>query len=198
MNFRSGALLLVLLASYACRAEPPAAVQGCSTCHGANGIAGQPGTPHLSGQLPAFLRDAMQAYANGDRPTSIEQHKTFPAREVDSMAQFYGKQNNATRPKQETDPAVVARGEKIYGNRCADCHIDSGRDSDKDAPLVAGQDKKFLAEQALLFKSGGRKFPFMMDDSYRDLADEDLAAVAEYFASQEQSAPAGKKRRKRQ
>lgn len=200
MNYRCGAFLLVLLTSLTCRADPSAAIQDCGTCHGANGIAIKPGTPHLNGQLPAFLRDAMNAYANGSRPTAIEQHKAFPVAEVDSMAQFFSSQNGAARPKQETDPAIVAKGEKIYGNRCADCHIDGGRDSDKDAPLLAGQDKKFLAEQTLLFKSGGRKFPFMMDDSYRGMSDGDLAAVAEFFASQEQFAPTTKKakRSKRQ
>jgi len=200
MNHRSGALVLALLASFACRAEPPASIQSCSTCHGTNGIASESGTPHLNGQLPAFLRDAMKAYANGSRPTAVEQHKTFPLSEVEAMAQFYGEQKDVARPKQDADRTILAKGEKIYGNRCADCHIDDGRDSDKDAPLVAAQDKEFMTTQALLFKSGVRKFPFMMDDSYRGLSNEDLAAVAEYFAAQDQFGSAGekKKRRKRQ
>ncbi|MBI4985824.1 MAG: hypothetical protein HZC24_10925 [Rhodocyclales bacterium] len=192
-----GCLLAALLACGTAGVAAAEAWQPCDACHGANGVAGQAGTPHLNGQLPAFLGEAMRAYADGSRPTSVAQHKTFPADAVAAMAQFYGAQTNAQRPRQHTDAARVGRGEKIYGNRCVDCHGDSGRESDKDAPLVAAQDKEFLAAQTLLFKSGVRKFPFLMDDAYRGLADDDLTAVAEYFAAQEQFAPAGKKKRRR-
>lgn len=138
----------------------------------------------------------MTAYAGGSRPTEISQHKTFPLADSGAMASFYGRQKGATRPKQELDPTIVVKGEKIYNNRCIDCHADGGRESDKDAPLVAGQNREFMVEQALLFKRGKRKFPFMMDDSYRGLSDEDLAAVAEYFAAQEQFSPQGGKKKK--
>jgi sulfide dehydrogenase cytochrome subunit len=187
---------LMLLSGLVCHAET-ASWPACAGCHGANGIASQPRTPHLNGQLPAFLVHAMQSYANGTRPTEVSEHKTFPPIEFEGMAKFYGSQGALPRPTQASDPAVVARGEKIYGNRCADCHGDSGRESDKDAPLMAAQDKAFMAAQAFLFKTGVRKFPFLMDDAYRDLSDDDLAAVAEYFSVQDQLAPAGGKKRKR-
>lgn len=190
-------MLLALLAGFACRADPAEAVRVCADCHGLNGVAVQPKTPHLNGQLPVFLSDAMKAFANGSRPTVISQHKSFPAAEVEALAAFYGSQRDAVRPKQAVDPAVVARGEVIYGNRCADCHGDSGRESDKDAPLMAAQEKEFMAAQALSFKAGTRKFPFLMDDAYRGLTDADLAAVAEYFAAQEQFPAAGTKKRRR-
>jgi cytochrome c553 len=197
MNLRTRLFLATLLTSPACHAEPPAAIEVCGTCHGANGVATQPRTPHLNNQSPAFLGDTMKAYANGSRPTAVPEHKTFPADEIEAMATFYRSQKGAIRPVQETNPAVVAKGQTIYTDRCANCHVDSGRDSDKDAPLVAAQNKEFLAAQSRLFKTGARKFPFMMDDSYRDLTDDDLAAVAEYFAAQEQFAPVGDKKKRR-
>lgn len=198
MSRRTRTFLLALLASLPCHAESPATIQTCSTCHGVNGVASQPRTPHLNNQLPAFLGDAMKAFASGNRPTAVPEHKTFPVGEIDAMAKFYSSQKGAVRPVQQTNPAVVARGRKIYDDRCADCHIDSGRDADKDAPLVAAQNKEFMTVQALLFKTGARKFPFLMDDSYRNLTDEDLAAVAEYFAAQDQVASVTAKKRRRQ
>lgn len=189
-------LSTLLLSGSACAAEPPGAIQPCVACHGSNGIAVQPHTPHLNGQLPVFLKAAMQAYADGSRPTAVDQHKTFPEQEIEAMAQHYAGQA-AARPKQDIDPALVARGETLYGNRCAECHGDAGRESDKDAPLVAAQDKTFMAAQALLFKRGARKFPFMMDDAYRGLSEADLTAIAEFFAAQEPIAPPGNKKKKR-
>lgn len=197
MNTKTTLLLLALFGSASCHADTPAAIHGCVACHGDVGVARQPKTPHLNGQLPLFLTDAMKAFAAGTRPTAISQHKMFPAGELEAMAAFYAAQKTAPRPRQSTDPAQVAKGEKIYGNRCAECHVDSGRESDKDAPLMAAQEKEFLVSQTLLFKSGARKFPFMMDDSYRGLSDDDLAAVAEYFSAQEQFSAAGEKKKRR-
>lgn len=196
-NLRGGLLLLALLAGAACGTEPPATIQSCLTCHGVNGVASQPKTPHLNGQLAAFLGAAMQAYASGSRPTDIVQHKSFPSGDTAAMAAYFSSQKDAIRPKQETDPLIVAKGQKIYNDRCAECHMDDGRDADKDAPLMAAQNKEFLAAQTLLFKSGARKFPFMMDDSYRGLSEPELTAVAEYFAAQEQFAPPGGKKKRR-
>lgn len=196
-TLRRGLLLLALLAGTARGAEPPAAIQPCLSCHGANGVASQAKTPHLNGQLAEFLSAAMQAYANGSRPTEISQHKSFPSGDRAAMAAYFSEQKEAIRPRQETDPLIVAKGLKIYNDRCAECHMDNGREADKDAPLMAAQNKEFLAAQTLLFKSGARKFPFMMDDSYRGLSEPELTAVAEYFAAQDQFAPPGGKKKRR-
>lgn len=173
------------------------ALQICATCHGPNGVSSQPKTPHLNGQLPASFIDAMQTYAKGSRPTAIAEHKTLAADQFDGAAKFYAAQKSFARPKSATDPAMVLKGEKIYLNRCMDCHLDNGRDSDKEAPLIAAQEVEFLVAQTLAFKTGARKFPFLMDDAYRGLSDEELASAAHYFSAQEQMAPpaVGKKKR---
>ena len=92
---------------------------------------------------------------------------------------------------------MVEKGRTIYDNRCADCHVGSGRDSDGESPLLAGQDLNFLVTQTIAYKSGARKFPFMMDRAYRGLTDEELTSVAHYFAAQDLNTPplTGKKKR---
>jgi sulfide dehydrogenase cytochrome subunit len=198
---RSGIAVLALLTAVTCRAEPmaPAALQACTDCHGANGVAAKAGTPHLNGQLQEFLAQAMSRFSSGRRSTAVPQHKALAPADVDAVAAFYASQKAAARPSQKIDAAVSARGERVYNERCADCHVDAGRDSDKDAPLLAGQEKEFLVAQTLLFKTGARKFPFKMDDAYRGLSDDDLKAVAEYFAAQSPvaaEAPGKKKHRR--
>ncbi len=191
-------LVLSLLTHVPAHSEPlEAALQSCNTCHGANGVSAQAKVPHLNGQLAASFVDAMQSFAKGSRPSSVPEHQRLPAEQLAGAGKFYETQKTAPRPKQVTDAAMVTRGEKNYANRCADCHVDNGRESDKDAPLLAAQDLEFLVAQTLAFKTGVRKFPFLMDDAYRGLSDDDLASVAHFFAAQDQVAPAapGKKKR---
>lgn len=174
------------------------ALQACVQCHGDKGVSSQPGTPHLNGQLPAYFSEAMAAFAKGTRPTAVAQHKDFSAEQVAAAAKFYANEKATPRPKQNVDPVLVAKGEKIHANRCMECHPDNGRDSDKDAPYMAGQELEFLVTQTLAFKTGVRKFAFLMDDAYRGLTDEELAAVAHFFAAQDLlAAPAEKKRRRK-
>jgi sulfide dehydrogenase cytochrome subunit len=187
--------LLAMIQGVAC-AEPPASAATCIECHGAAGIAVQPKTPHLNGQLAEYLVDTMAAFAAGSRPTAVAQHKTFAAADAPAMAAFYAGQKGVARPVQATDAALAAKGEKLYNDRCVNCHVDNGRDSDKEAPLLAAQEKESLLAQTLAFKAGRREFPMRMDNAYRDLSDEDLAAIVEFFVAQPEVAPGKKKRRR--
>ena len=80
----------------------------------------------------------------------------------------------------------MAKGEALYKRRCADCHPNNGRESKRDAPLLAAQNLDYLMEQKRAFVSGKRQFVFLMDDAFRGLSLADLDSVAHFFASQEQ------------
>lgn len=169
----------------------------CVACHGTDGVAKQRSVPHIDGQQQDYLSDAMRAFAQDTRKTAVEAHRRMPAADVKLMAAHYASRK-ITRPRPVTDPALVARGEALYNNRCADCHMDNGRESDKDAPLMAAQDLDYLIRQTAAYRGGARRFPTMMDDAYRGLSEADLASVAHFFASQDPLVPAagGRKRRK--
>jgi cytochrome c553 len=192
----AAALLLGPAAAWAQEQPTTAPISTCIDCHGANGIAIDPATPHLNGQPAALLTNMMDSFRRGARPPKVRIHREIPAADVGPLASHYAQQK-AQRPKSATRPELVARGETLYQNRCADCHLDNGRESDKEAPLVAAQDVNYLITQTLAFKAGERKFPFLMDGSYRDLSDEDLTAIAHFFAAQDQVAPLTGRRRRR-
>ena len=197
MNWLLGVAFLFGPALAWAQEQPTTApISTCIDCHGANGIAIDPATPHLNGQPAALLTNMMDSFRRGARPPKVRIHREIPAADVAPLASHYSQQK-AQRPKSATRPELVARGETLYQNRCADCHLDNGRDSDKEAPLVAAQDVNYLIAQTLAFKTGERKFPFLMDGSYRDLSDEDLTATAHFFATQDQVAPPTGRRRKR-
>jgi cytochrome c553 len=196
MHWLLAAALLLGPALALAQEKPAAPISTCIDCHGANGIAIDPATPHLNGQPEALLINMIETFRRGTRPPKVRIHREIPAADVALLASHYSQQK-AQRPKSATRPELVARGETLYQSRCADCHLDNGRDFDKEAPLVAAQDVTYLIAQTLAFKKGDRKFPFLMDGSYRDLSDEDLTATAHFFAAQDQVAPQTGRRRRR-
>jgi cytochrome c553 len=174
--------------------------QHCVACHGIDGVATQPGIPHLNGQQDTYLIDSITRFQRGRRPTDVGDHvpKTLDADQIDQIAKHYS-ETKAVRPKQETDPDKVARGEVVYRNRCADCHGDNGREADKDAPLVAAQNLDYLVKQSALFVGGKRRFGFLQDQAFKGLSEDELVSAVNFFASQEQYPPAqptGKNKRR--
>ncbi|MCM2288420.1 MAG: c-type cytochrome [Sulfuritalea sp.] len=192
-----GAALLWGAPPAAAQEKPVAAlISGCVDCHGADGIATKPDTPHIDGQLVGPLTNMITSFQQEKRPTKVKMHRDIAATDVAPLARHYAEQK-AKRPESATKPELVARGETLYQNRCASCHIENGRDSDKEAPIMAAQKPDYLIAQMLAFKSGERKFPYLMDDAYRGLSDEDLTAIAHFFAAQDQIAPQQGRRRRR-
>ena len=45
--------------------------QMCATCHGANGLAVAPNTPHLAGQPEPYLVEQLKAYRSGKRAHEV-------------------------------------------------------------------------------------------------------------------------------
>lgn len=193
-------ILLLIFAAPLARGQtvPEVIPAQCAGCHGEDGISSQPGLPQLNGQLESYLIDSMVKFQKGTRPTEVPNHipKTVDRASIELVAKHYAA-SKAVRPKQETDPDKVARGEIVFRNRCADCHMDNGRDADKDSPLMAGQDLAYMISQSRLFVSGKRKFGFLQDEAFKGLSDEELDAAAVFFASQEQFAPKGGKKKRR-
>ena len=189
MFIRTFFLLCCALVSQAAVAAPPVVdvlTKPCSECHGLAGVSGVAKTPHLNAQLPGYLEEDIAALAKGGRVSNIPNHvpSTWTGPEIAAVAKFYAA-SKAPRPVQVTDPELVAKGFAIYKGHCVDCHPDNGRQSDHDAPLMAGQNLEYIMEQTRLFVSGKRKFAFMMGDAFRGLSPADLDAVAHFFASQD-------------
>jgi cytochrome c553 len=56
------------------RADPQAGrqkAQMCATCHGPQGLATMPNTPHLAGQPEVYLSEQLKAYRGGKRTHDI-------------------------------------------------------------------------------------------------------------------------------
>lgn len=176
-----------LAGSVALAATPDVLTQACVQCHGTDGVGSAVKMPHLNGQLVDYLEETIGALAQGDRKSSINNHvpKSWSRQEIAAVAKYYSTSKGA-RPAQTINTEKVAAGRQIYLKRCAECHPDSGRQSEHDAPLMAAQNLEYLIEQAQEFVTGKRKFVFMMDDAFRGLSAAELESVAHFFASQDQ------------
>lgn len=192
---------LIFLASAPVIAADGAALaeRHCARCHGSDGLATGPGLPHLNGQIETYLIDAGVKLQKGRLPTGVAAHvpADLSRDDIAGIAGHYANQR-ASRPKQEIDPAKLARGEEVYHNRCADCHPDNGREAENDVPLMAAQSLDYLLAQTRLFLDGTRKYGYRQDKAFKGLSTDDLEAAAHFFASQEQYvvAKTGKKKRR--
>ena len=63
-------------------------------CHGVDGVALQPGTPHLGGQDRDYLRSALAKYRTGDRrhPSMNAIAGTLREEDVQALADWYAAQ----------------------------------------------------------------------------------------------------------
>ena len=190
MSIKKTVFICSALFSGAVFAAPPAVdvlTKPCAECHGPAGASSVAKTPHLNGQLVTYLEEDIAALSKGGRVSTVPNHvpSTWTGAEVAAVAKFYAA-SKGPRPGQATDTQLVAQGQAIYEKHCAECHPDNGRQSDHDAPLMAGQNLEYMMEQTRLFVSGKRKFAFMMGDAFRGLSPADLDAVAHFYASQNQ------------
>lgn len=77
----------------------------------------------------------------------------------------------------------LAKAKQIADTICVACHAADGNSQLSANPKIAGQIKEYLAKQLTEFKSGARQDPAMSAMAAL-VADEDIAAVAQYYASQ--------------
>lgn len=185
------ALLAALSAPPATLAEaiPPALVEplkACIGCHGEDGNAAKRNYPFLNWQLPKYLEDQMLGFQSGAQTTRVPKHvpATLTREEIRGIAKFYAAQRPA-REKPAFDAAKATAGRAVFDARCRDCHLDQGRGSDRDAPLLAGQPAEYLLAQEKLYASGKRKYSPKADLAHQGMSDADREAVSHFFASQE-------------
>lgn len=84
-------LTLVLFATTAFAATPPARLGLCEACHGTDGHARIPGAPNLAGQNYQYLVGALHAYQSGARDVAVMRAAIGPLSdaELQQLARWY-------------------------------------------------------------------------------------------------------------
>lgn len=117
----------------------------CNGCHGPDGTSYGPAAPTIGGTNEEYMFEAMVAFREGKRPSTIMQRiaKGYNDEELKLIASFFAKKPFGRVVDQETDAALAAKGKEIYDNLCEDCHEDNGY-SAEDYPALAGQMMPYL------------------------------------------------------
>ena len=160
----------------------------CAGCHGTDGSSVGPSMPAIAGMDPEVFVDAMKAYRNDERNSTIMNRmaKAYTDEQFKEMAWFFAGQRLRLVP-QDHDAALAARGETLHKKHCEKCHENGGRPGD--AGTLAGQWMPYLEYTMDDFINGKRKWPRKMerkvDAAIADEGDDAVPALIHYYGSQQ-------------
>jgi cytochrome c553 len=181
-------------------------IEQCLGCHGVAGpaSANQPVAPRLHGQSEHYLAAQLFAFKWRDRIDPTQGMNQVAAEmsdnEIALAAAYFSKLDGlaprGAEPLTNGENAFFSRGQALAETNCVSCHMNTefgGRPSSPDLPLLAGQSKRYLLNQLLLFRNTERKSP-LMNEMTKNLSNADLDGLAAYFATGS-SGPAFRRRR---
>ncbi len=160
----------------------------CEGCHGEGGNSTLPGTPTLAGQPVASTIAAMRAYKDGERDDEamISLAQALSDQDVEYVATYYAVQAPLPRKVEVTIPEA-AEG-------CDGCHGKDGNSSDPMTPSLAGQDAQYLVIATKSYKNGPRTH-VLMSEIVSALSNQEISALATYYAMKEPKSQVVVKRR---
>ncbi|WP_313481185.1 c-type cytochrome [Stutzerimonas kunmingensis] len=182
---------------YAQGGANPAAM-ACGTCHGADAMGmAAAGFPRLAGISAGYTRKQLEDFRSGARSNPVMQPiaAALSDEEMDAVAAML-----EARPAPVF--ASIGRAEKAEGvgprlalrgawerniPECVACHGPAGIGVGESFPPLAGQSTQYLSAQLNAWRQGTRKNDpnDLMGHIARAMTDDEVQAVAEYFAGLE-------------
>lgn len=153
----------------------------CTVCHSASA---QAAIPLLEGQPKAYFVAQMRAFRDRRRtaPVMVNLADELSEHDVASLAGHYAARE-PDRPDSPSNPATIEAGRSTAAAlRCARCHGPAMQGSDSGAARLAGQKPRYTAWTLQLMRGGSRSHG-VGKDPIADLSNDDIEALAEYFAS---------------
>ena len=155
------------------------------TCLGCHGIEGYKNAypmysvPKLEGQRPEYLAAALHEYKSGDREhlTMHSQASTLSDQDIADIAAYFAGKPLVSQGKPAATPPQAA-------TLCVSCHGQDGVAIAPAYPSLAGQHQDYIERALEEYRKGGRKNPIMKGFA-ATLKDEDIAAIAQYFAHEQ-------------
>lgn len=157
----------------------------CNNCHGVNGVSVGPTMPSIGGLPQAYLTNVMLEWKNGTRfsATMGRLLKGYSDVQIADLAAYFAKQPWVPQA-QKIDDARVRLGAQSL-KRCEKCHGNDGLPRDGETPPVNGQWAGYLYLESLKYRDEAVGMSNrQMRNATKRLSDEELRAVADYYASQ--------------
>ena len=151
----------------------------CRTCHGLDGVARIPVAPNIGGEPAEYLAEQLQAFRAGER---VHEMMSVVAAglsdgQIADVAAWYAA-HGATAALPEGVSAEDAP------ELCVACHGADGIALVEGVPNLAGEPTIYIEAQLKAFRSGARESPVMTPIA-RDLAEEDLRRLADWYGATE-------------
>lgn len=182
-------------------AEAPAKADSCTDCHGAQGQSEDSEIPIIAGPSAFYLENQLFLFQQKDRPCASEQfsaHSPAPPAEdhcdlvadfseddIIELAAYFADQPHKPA-EQNTDPELAKAGQAIHDRSCSRCHANAGSLKLDDAGILAGQWRPYLIRTLTSFRDSDRWQDEKMAEEVEKLSDQDIKALAEFYASQSQ------------
>jgi cytochrome c553 len=167
------------------RAQPvEQKVQLCTACHGENGVPLQKTTPVLWGQQLGYLYVQLRDYKSGARKNDQMSAVTATLERDDMMALAQYFSQKAWPALGQPPASSAAAAQALRATRavvCTSCHQEN-YNGEGTQPRLAGQQKDYLAQTMLDFRTGKRGNNPGMSDLMKSISESDIAAIAEYLA----------------
>jgi len=177
----------ILLSASVVAAEPSPAMlaNACGGCHGTNGASAGPSMPTIGGQSAIAIAEAMKGFKSGDRPATVMGRiaKGYSDAEIDAMSKYLASQK-WVGVGQRADAAMVVKGKDLHDKNCKRCHLETGKEFDENATVLAGQWLEYLQIQMDDYASGARKMSEKKAERMKKLSRQELEALAQFYASQ--------------
>lgn len=177
-------------------ATPAMLANTCAGCHGTNGHSGGPAMPSIAGLPLEYLRAILVEFQTGARPSTVMGRiaQGYDQGEIEALARYFSEQpwkSASEIPHAPTftriDPEQVEKGAQLVKkNRCHVCHEENGKTMDRDTPRMGGQGLDYLIVKMHDYKDEHRVIPQpkKMAARIKSLSDEEVAAIAHFYASQ--------------
>lgn len=195
--------LAIAVAPVAVRGGDVSAVGGsqlaiCADCHGQDGASRWPDVPIIGGLSALTLEENLFAFRDGARPCRPTNFRSGdidrPATDMCKIATdlsdddivaiaAYFAARTFEPATQRADPERAARGAAIHDRACHHCHGEGGSDPADHASILAGQWMPYLRMAFVNLRAGKRWMPKTMQSRLRNLSDEDVEDLVNYYAS---------------
>ncbi len=149
----------------------------CRTCHGIDGYAKIPIAPHIGGEPADYLELQLRAFRDGSRVNemmSVVAAGLTDSQITDVAAWYAAHRATATLPE-GADPSNAPE-------LCVTCHGTDGIAVQPGVPNLAGETNIYIDTQLKAFRLGKRTSD-VMSPIAADLTDDEIRAVADWFAA---------------
>lgn len=184
--------MMIALAALGLAAQPALAgptedlARTCNACHGVNGVSVGPSMPSIAGLPEAYLKNVMSQWKSDERysATMGRHFKGYTEDELAGLATYFSKLPY-TPVVQGVGAAILAKGKEAT-ERCETCHgATGGEPDDAETPKINGQWAQYMELEMMKYRTDSVKMPHRkMRGNAKKLADDDVAAAAQYYAAQ--------------